>query len=56
MATKKTETKKAAPKKTVQTVTYNGKKWTVMEKNELTYKLTDGTIHVFAPVRNVVED
>lgn len=62
MATKKTDApekkpeakKKAAPKK--QTVTYKGKEYTVLEKNELSYKLTDGMIHFYARAKDVEEN
>lgn len=64
MATKKTDApekkpeakKKAAPKKQKQTVTYKGKEYTVLEKTELSYKLTDGMIHFYARAKDVEEN
>lgn len=54
--TKKTTTKKAAPKKEKATVMYRGQEFTVLEKDENTYKLTDGTIHFYARAKDVEEN
>lgn len=54
--TKKAETKKATKrttKKKAETVTYRDQQYTVLEKNEHKYKLTDGTIHFWAKVEDV---
>lgn len=64
MATKKTEApekkpaakKKAAPKKQKATVMYRGQEFTVLEKDENTYKLTDGVIHFYARAKDVEAD
>lgn len=61
MATKKTETAKKPAKKTTtkkekNTVTFKGRKFTVLEKNDLSYKLTDGSIHFYAKAKDVEED
>lgn len=63
-ATKKTTTKKAAPKKETETaakkapdtVLYKGKEFFVVEKTETAYKLTDGVIHFFAKAKDVEEN
>lgn len=55
-ATKKTTTKKAAPKKEKATVMYRGQEFTVLEKDENTYKLTDCAIHFYARAKDVEEN
>ena len=60
MATKKTETKKAAPKATrkprqpkAEQVTYKGQTYEVLERQPDKVKLTDGLIHFWARAKDV---
>ena len=53
MATKKTEPKKAAPKKNKDIATYKGKKYRILERNEKRIKLADDRIHFWVSESDV---
>ena len=54
MATKKTTTKKAEPKK--DTVTYKGQEYTVLERGDNRICITDGLIHFWVKAKDVEAD
>jgi len=53
MATKKTEPKKAAPKKSKDVATYKGEKYRILDRTEAKVKLTDGIIHFWVNISDV---